>query len=397
MRSGVAARPRFPPLRMRAPPNGSQPLCLLTHEFFPQRGGIATFAEEMARAAAHAGHAVEVWAPQSEATKPDWPFPVRPLDLAGTHNWGCQIRLARVLLRERRRLRQSTVYLAEPGPIMVWMLMQFAGALRPRRLVLTLHGSEVLRFAHHRWRRRPAARLFSRVDRISTLTGYTADLVRRHFPAAAGKLVLTPGALRSDFGVAPPTAPRAGVGRVVLTVGRLHPRKGQLLTLQALQRLPEALRAGLEYRVAGTEADPAYAQTLRAEAARSGLRVTFLGDVPDAELPAVYAGADIFALTSIQHGHSVEGFGLVYLEASAQGLPVVAHAVGGVSEAVADGRTGLLVPPDRPEELTAAFARVLADGALRERLGAEGRRWAGRTSWAAAATTLFGPGPATNL
>jgi phosphatidylinositol alpha-1,6-mannosyltransferase len=136
---------------------------------------------------------------------------------------------------------------------------------------------------------------------------------------------------------------------------------------------------------------------LRAEAARSGLRVTFLGDVPDAELPAVYAGADVFALTSIQHGHSVEGFGLVYLEASAQGLPVVAHAVGGVAEAVAQDRTGLLVPPDRPEELTAAFARLLTDGALRERLGAEGRRWAGRTSWAAAAKALFGPGPATHL
>ncbi|MBM3864694.1 MAG: glycosyltransferase family 4 protein [Verrucomicrobia bacterium] len=378
---------------MRAPPIGSPPLCVITHEFFPQRGGIATFAEEMARAAARAGHAVEVWAPQTRVTKADWPFPIRHLPLAGTHNWGCQMRLARELLRDRRRLRQSSIYLAEPGPMLVWMLLQFAGALRPRRLVLTVHGSEVLRFAHHPWRRRLAACLFARADRISTLTAFTADLVRRHFPESEGKLVLTPGALRSDFGVAPRAATRKGAGSVVLTVGRLHPRKGQLRTLQALQRLPEALRAGLEYRVVGTESDPGYAQTLRAEAARSDFRVTFWGDVPDAELPAIYAGADVFALTSIQHGHSVEGFGLVYLEASAQGLPVVAHAVGGVSEAVADGQTGLLVPPDRPEDLTAAFARVLADGALRRRLGEEGRRWAGRTSWAASAAALFGPGP----
>jgi phosphatidylinositol alpha-1,6-mannosyltransferase len=377
---------------MRAPPTGFPPLCLLTHEFFPQRGGIATFAEEMARAAAQAGHPVEVWAPRSAATKPDWPFPVRRMAVPGTHNWDCQMRLARELLRERRRLRQSTVYLAEPGPMLVWMLLQFAGALRPRRLVLTLHGSEILRFAHHPWRRRLAARLFARADRVSTLTAYTADLVRRHFPAAASKLVLTPGALRADFAVVPPVPARAGAGRVVLTVGRLHPRKGQLLTLQALQRLPEDLKAGLEYRLAGTEANPAYARALRVEAARAGFRVTFLGDVPDADLPAVYAGADVFALTSIQHGHSVEGFGLVYLEASAQGLPVVAHGVGGVAEAVAQDRTGLLVPPDRPEELTAAFARVLADGALRQRLGAEGRRWAGRSSWAASAAALFGPG-----
>jgi phosphatidylinositol alpha-1,6-mannosyltransferase len=62
--------------------------------------------------------------------------------------------------------------------------------------------------------------------------------------------------------------------------------------------------------------------------------VRFLGNLPDAELDRVYAQADVFALTSIDHGHSVEGFGLVYLEASAHGLPVVAHRVGGVAEAV---------------------------------------------------------------
>ncbi len=88
---------------------------------------------------------------------------------------------------------------------------------------------------------------------------------------------------------------------------------------------------------------------------------------------------------------------MLYFSFSAQGVPVVAHAVGGVAEAVAQDRTGLLVAPDRPDELTAAFARLLTDGALRERLGAEGRRWAGRTSWAASATALFGPGPKTNL
>jgi len=94
--------------------------------------------------------------------------------------------------------------------------------------------------------------------------------------------------------------------------------------------------------------------------------------VPDEELDRLYDQADIFAMTSIDHRHSVEGFGLVYLEAAAHSLPVVAHAVGGVAEAVVDGVTGLLVPPaDRPA-LSAAFARLIADPALRGRLGAAG-------------------------
>jgi phosphatidylinositol alpha-1,6-mannosyltransferase len=75
------------------------------------------------------------------------------------------------------------------------------------------------------------------------------------------------------------------------------------------------------------------------------LTVRFFGNIPDEELAAVYDRSDIFALTSVEHGQSVEGFGLVYLEAAAHSLPIVAHRVGGVSEAVRDGVTGLLVTP----------------------------------------------------
>ena len=82
--------------------------------------------------------------------------------------------------------------------------------------------------------------------------------------------------------------------------------------------------------------------------------------------------------------------GLVYLEAAAHGLPVVAHDVGGVSEAVLDGRTGLLVPPHRPAQLAAAFEKLIHDEALRRSLGAAGREWARRTRWEESASALFG-------
>ena len=95
-------------------------------------------------------------------------------------------------------------------------------------------------------------------------------------------------------------------------------------------------------------------------------------------------------MTSVNLERSVEGFGLVYLEAAAHGLPVVAHDVGGVSEAVADGVTGLLVPPDRPAQLAAAFERLIHDEHLRHRLGNAGREWAGRNCWKQSAEVLFG-------
>jgi glycosyltransferase involved in cell wall biosynthesis len=90
-------------------------------------------------------------------------------------------------------------------------------------------------------------------------------------------------------------------------------------------------------------------------------------------------------------GRSVEGFGLVYLEAAAHGLPVVAHDVGGVADAVIDGVTGLLVPPERPLQLAAAFEKLIHDPALRRRLGTAGREWAGRNCWRKSAEALFNP------
>jgi glycosyltransferase involved in cell wall biosynthesis len=372
----------------------TRPVFLITHEFYPVRGGIATFTEEIARASASLGYNIEVWAqsapPAVERT--DWPFRLRRLPLKGTHDLWCQVQLARELIRHRRDLRYATVYLPEPGPMMTMMLLQFFHAFRPRRLVLTFHGSEILKFARSPLRRWLAGQLIRRATRVSTLTNYTQELLLSHFPGAAEKIFLTPGALRSDFAVVPPKPDTPRKKIVILTVGRLHPRKGQLLTLQALQMLAPAVRARLEYWVVGGQSKGNYEAHLRTAAAeKPDLTVRFFGNIPDEELSDLYDRADIFAMTSVNLEHSVEGFGLVYLEAAAHGLPVVAHDVGGVSEAVMEGVTGLLVPPHRPAQLAAAFEKLIHNAPLRRQLGAAGRAWATRNCWKESAEALFHP------
>jgi glycosyltransferase involved in cell wall biosynthesis len=387
------------------PTAAPEPVFLITHEFYPVRGGIATFSEEIARATAGLGYDVEVWAQSAprRTEKKQWPFRIRRLPLKGTHNPWCLLQLASEFIRHRRNLRYATVYLPEPGPMLTMMTLQFFRSFRPRRLVLTFHGSEILKFARNPLRRWLARQLIRRATRISTLSNYTRDLLIHHFPEAADKILLTPGALRSDFVIVPPKAaarenlpPRVAKDKiVVLTVGRLHPRKGQLVTLRALQMLPAEVRARLEYWVVGGQSKDGYEEKLRATAAaQPDLAVRFLGNLPDDELAGVYERADIFAMTSLNLDHSVEGFGLVYLEAAAHGLPVVAHDVGGVSEAVVDGVTGLLVPPERPAQLAAAFEKLIHDPALRARLGAAGREFATRNCWKQSAETLFRREPA---
>lgn len=373
------------------PPLPANPVFLITHEFYPVRGGIATFAEEIARASAGLGYDVEVWAPSAPPqTEKKWPFRLRRLPLRGTHDLWCQFRLALQFIRTRRQLRHAIVYLPEPGPMLTMMLLQFFHAFRPRRLVLTFHGSEILKFTGSPLRHWLTRRLIRHAARVSTLTNYTQELLLASFPEAADKIFLTPGALRTDFVVVPPKPLRPQGNIIVLTVGRLHPRKGQLLTLRALQALAPDVRARLEYWIVGGAAKGGYADTLRAAAAESDFPVSFLGNLPDDELADIYDRADIFAMTSVNLERSIEGFGLVYLEAAAHGLPVVAHDVGGVSEAVADGVTGLLVPPDRPAQLAAAFERLIHDEHLRHRLGDAGREWAGRNCWEQSAEVLFG-------
>lgn len=369
----------------------SSPLFLITHEFYPVSGGIATFAEEIARASANLGYDVEVWAQSAPPEREKkWPFRMRRLPLKGSHDLICQFRLACDLVMRRRQLRDATVYIPEPGPMMTMMLLQFFTAFRPKRLVLTFHGSEILSFSNSPLRRWLAGRLIRHATRVSTLTTYTQELLLERFPHAADKIFLTPGALRTDFAVVPARAARPKDKMVVLTVGRLHPRKGQLATLKALQLLPVEVRRQIEYWIVGGRNKGNYEDQLRAQAAEDpSLTVRFFGNIPDEELAEVYERSDIFALTSIIHGNSVEGFGLVYLEAAAHGLPIVAHNVGGVSEAVRDGVTGLLVTPGRPVELAAAFEKLFHDAALRKMLGEAGRVWASRNRWEENASTLF--------
>jgi len=371
----------------------ASPVYLITHEFHPVNGGIATFAEEIARASANLGYDVEVWAQSAPAdAEKKWPFRIRRLPLRGTHSFACQLRLALELVKARRRLRRAIVYLPEPGPMLTMMLLQFFHAFRPRQLVLTFHGTEILDFAHRPIRRWLARRLIGHATRVSTLTTYTQELLLNYFPEAADKILLTPGALRSDFAVVPPRVEKARDRIVILTVGRLHPRKGQLLTLQALQALPAELRSRIEYWIVGGRKKGNYEDRLREAASRDpSVKVRFFGNIPDDELTQVYDSSDIFAMTSVNHGYSVEGFGLVYLEAAAHGLPIVAHKIGGVPEAVRDGVTGLLVSPHRPTDLTEAFERLIGDEALRRRLGTAGREWSRRNCWEESAANLFAP------
>ncbi|HWB38540.1 MAG TPA: glycosyltransferase family 4 protein, partial [Rugosimonospora sp.] len=162
---------------------------------------------------------------------------------------------------------------------------------------------------------------------------------------------------------------------VIVCVSRLVPRKGQDALIRALpavrRRVPDAallLVSGGPYRAKLTRL-----------AADLGLadHVVFTGSVPWADLPAHYAAGDVFAMPCRTRaaGLDVEGLGIVYLEASAVGLPVIAGDSGGAPEAVRDGETGYVVGGRDVPALADRLVTLLTEPDLAKRMGAAGRAW----------------------
>jgi len=158
--------------------------------------------------------------------------------------------------------------------------------------------------------------------------------------------------------------PEPRPGPVVLCVAHLYPRK-QVATLVRAMTL---LSAPALLRVVGTGPELSKLQALARDLGVAD-RVSFLGHVPFSELVAEYRAADVFCLPSVQ-----EGFGIVFLEAMAAGLPVVGCQAASVPEVVPDWECGLLVPPRDVPALAFAPDRLLSDRSERRRLGAAGRR-----------------------
>ena len=175
----------------------------------------------------------------------------------------------------------------------------------------------------------------------------------------------------------------------ILCVGRIHPRKGQDKLINAVNQLPERLRKKTQLCFVGPVVDQSFYRSLEQDAKRSGCEIMFLGELSDGELREQYERADVFGLTSMPRKDSIEGFGFVYLEASSHGLPILAHRIGGVEDAVRHEETGLLVDPLSEADLCNSLERLVKDSELRAKLGENGKKWANHHSWRKVAEKLY--------
>ncbi|MBI2065650.1 MAG: glycosyltransferase family 4 protein [Candidatus Zambryskibacteria bacterium] len=173
----------------------------------------------------------------------------------------------------------------------------------------------------------------------------------------------------------------------ILTVGALKYRKGYHISLRAFAVACD-IYPDLTYSIVGDQSDVAYFNSLKKLVKELSIEnaVSFFDSISDAKLIQLYRKAKLFILTPISEDAHFEGFGLVYLEAGACGLPVVGSLGSGAEDAIKDGETGFLISPKNSKETSQAIIRILGDQSLAKTLANNGIAWAKEHDWAIVVT-----------
>ncbi|MGB8205995.1 MAG: glycosyltransferase family 4 protein [Mycobacterium sp.] len=353
---------------------------LVTNDFPPRRGGIQSYLVELVtRLAATGEHTMTVYAPQWKGAD-DFDAQTAGYQVV-RHPGTLMLPGAGVDVRMRRLIAEQgidTVWFGAAAPLA--LLAQRARQAGASRVLASSHGHEV------GWSMLPAARSVLRrigdnCDVVTFVSRYTRGRFASAFGPEAALEHLPPGVDTDRFRPDPSSRAelraryRLGQRPTVMCLSRLVPRKGQDMLIRALPSIRQRVD-GAALMIAG---GGPYLETLRRLAERLDVseHVTFTGGIPAAELPAYHAMADVFAMPCRTRGagFDVEGLGIVFLEASATGVPVIAGCSGGAPETVQHNKTGLVVDGRSLDQIADAVTEMLADPDRAAAMGAAGRDW----------------------
>jgi len=289
------------------------------------------------------------------------------------------IRLGRQLARSASLAEYDVVHVHLGGETvgfcLAYALTRKMG-LKPR-LVLSLYAPRAYAFPRSVGEVITALSCHS-ADLLLALSDFSKRDISRAYRVSPSKIAVTYAGVDSSFAIQSRHAPREkGQPFRLMFSGRLngpHEQKGVDVLLKSLPPILSRHQVVLDIVGTGPRLDQYRALARKLDVESS---VRFLGFLEHDQMPAQYAGADLFVLPSRR-----ESFGLVLAEAMACGLPVVATTAGAIPEVVDDGKTGLLVPPDDPQAFADAVSSLLGDPARMNVLGLRGEeRVADHFTW----------------
>lgn len=324
-------------------------ILLLTLEFPPMTGGVARYLGALAH---YFGERVEIVAEPEALLGKGWP------------QW---IRTVTLLLR--RRKDHDLVLTSHLLPIGTAAMI--ASLVTKKPYIVLVHGMDVRLASRTMWKRWLASRILHRARVVVANSNALARELSARF--GIGALVVYP-CIDVDKNVRSRKTVNTDSDRPLrlLTVSRLIERKGHLNVLMALAQLKQEGRIQpFRYDIVG---DGPMRSVITQTAGQLHLdEVVLHGTVDDAALASFYSSAELFVMPVLDDPTDKEGFGLVFLEAAAYGVPSISTAIEGVNEAILDGQTGLLVPSGNRTALADAIAILASDPSLRQQLGSQAR------------------------
>jgi phosphatidylinositol alpha-1,6-mannosyltransferase len=339
-------------------------LLFATQNFLPDIGGIQNYVTGMADAFAARGEKLEVFCDREDepgaavAIDRARPYPIHRF--GGPRPWRSW-RKARAL---RKRLAAGNVRAVVADS---WKGLKQVpkSALARARVMCLAHGAELL-VSPQSAKGRRISRALTKANIVAANSQFTAGLVRPFVQGKTDVRVLLPGVI-PPLGAPREFPSRPQTNTRLLTIARLDPYKGIDRVLHTLPQLIER-HAAIHYDIVGSGDD---AVRLHALCSTLGLKnhVTFHGRVTEEKKAEFLRHAGIFILPSRLEPNEVEGFGIVFAEAGAFGVPSVGGADGGTPDAVLDGKTGLLVNGNDSVAIAAAVLLVLDDPELAATLG----------------------------
>jgi phosphatidylinositol alpha-1,6-mannosyltransferase len=349
---------------------------VVTNDLPPRVGGIQYYVDQLCRGLGRAGDEVTVYGSTSEAAA--------EFDAAAPY---AVVRERTSVLLPTPAVRRHTARLVERTAAEVVLFgaafplgLMAAGLARSTGVpsVAFTHGLEVST-ARLPGGSRALARVGRGVAAVTYVSHWCRDQLEPAFGPGPRHAMLPPAVDPREFhpGVDGAAVRRRwGIGDapLVVCVSRLVARKGQDRLIDSVDRWRRQA-PGTRLMVVG---DGPHRGALESRARQRGVEdaVVFTGQVPDAELPAHFAAGDVFAMPCRERraGREVEAFGIVFIQAQAVGVPVVAGAIGGVPDTLEEGRTGLLVDGTDTDAVAAAVGDLLADDGRRAAMGAAGAR-----------------------
>lgn len=290
-------------------------------------------------------------------------------------------RLLLTLPRIRRVLKTADiVHVLDAFPYGIIAVFAVLGL--GKKIIITATGSgSILPLYHwlYAWSVRFA---YARADVVTAISSFTRDEILKKMPKVTIR-VINHGVDADFFSGPHGICDTARLKPYILGVGTIRWRKGYHFSIRAFAKIAAEFPR-LNYIIAGKRYKKDYDERLAKLIKELKLegRVIILDNIESREaLADLYQGAELFCLFSQNVNHDVEGFGLVFLEAAAAGLPVVGSKNCGIDDAVRDGENGILVPTRDPADFAAALKKILGNQELRRKMSDASRAFAHASSW----------------